>query len=1055
MLPAVVLVMVTHDPGDWFEETLASVAAQDYQNISVLVVDTASEHSPRDRIAEVLPSAHLIRLKEDPGFGAACNEVLSAVEGAAFFVFCHDDVALDPDAIGHLVEEAFRSNAGVVGPKLVEWHDPSRLLSVGMGADRFGFPVDSVERGELDQAQHDSVREVWYIPGAVTLIRADVFAAVGGFDPGITFHGDDLDISWRVRLAGGHVVVAPQARVRHLEALGERRDVDDRRQLQMRHRLRVTKVCYSRASRMGVMPRAFILMLIEVVWCTLIGRFRQVRDVAGAWSWNWSHSSETHERRRLLREVRTVSDRDVRYLQSRGSRRLSAFLRGQIGASDDKLLMRRRARSDIGETLRSSKARTALVVWIGLLALLAVGSRDLILHSIPAIGDFPVFGDSATSLLREWASGYRSSGLGSVSPNPTGLGFAGVGGMVLFGNLELARKLLIIGMLPIGAAGMWRLVGPVGTRRSRIVGLVVYMSIPLAYNAIAHGRWSGLVMFGLVPWILSQLTRASGLAPFGPRGGEAGPGVRVRPLFQRVVAIGVLTALVAMISPVAIVLVPAMAVVMALGGLLAGQLAGSVRMITAAVGGAAVAFVLQLPWSATFISADWQAIAGTSSAGGSPLHLDQILRFETGPWGAAPLGYAFFVVGVISLAIGREWRLSWAVRGWALALAGFAGVWVSARGWLPGELPSPEMLLAPGAAGLALAAMLGMAAFEVDLPDYHFGWRQVASLAGAVALILGVVPLLGAAVGGRWDLPGGDYNRPLGFLDSQAADDSLRVLWIGEAASVPVAGWRLDLPEVGDLGAGSTLVYATTRSGTPELSDRWAGSSAGSTERLARLLELAASGDTSRLGGLLAPMGVRYIVIPLGPAPAPYVDDPVRPEALLDVLARQLDLTPLDVNVGMVVYRNEAWGPTRALLDRDAKVPDSAGSDVAAQPIPELEGAPVALGSRDRYADYSGTVDSPSKIYLSEASSDRWRLDVGGSQVSRSDAVGWANVFEVDRTGAARLRFDTPASRTLALVGQSALWLAAIVYMLVVRVVTDERRSLRRASMQEASEHDA
>ena len=64
-----------------------------------------------------------------------------------------------------LVEEAFRSNAGIVGPKVVQWADQRRLLSVGMGSDRYGQPVHYVERGDLDQAQHDAVRDVFYVPG--------------------------------------------------------------------------------------------------------------------------------------------------------------------------------------------------------------------------------------------------------------------------------------------------------------------------------------------------------------------------------------------------------------------------------------------------------------------------------------------------------------------------------------------------------------------------------------------------------------------------------------------------------------------------------------------------------------------------------------------------------------------------------------------------------------------------------------------------------------------------------------------------------------------------
>ena len=120
-----VVAVVADDPGWWFEETLASIASQDYPNISVLVVDTASVDAAalRDRVAAVLPEAHLRRLDADPGFAAAADQVLDAVQGAAFHLFCHDDVRLAPDTVRLLVEEAYRSNAGVVGPKVVQWAD--------------------------------------------------------------------------------------------------------------------------------------------------------------------------------------------------------------------------------------------------------------------------------------------------------------------------------------------------------------------------------------------------------------------------------------------------------------------------------------------------------------------------------------------------------------------------------------------------------------------------------------------------------------------------------------------------------------------------------------------------------------------------------------------------------------------------------------------------------------------------------------------------------------------------------------------------------------------
>src|SRR5580693_159471 len=101
--PPVVAVVVTCDPGWWLEECLAALAAQDYPELSVLVIDADSADDPTPRVATVLPTAFVRRIRRRRGFGVAANEVLGVVEGASFFVFCHDDVAPGAAAIRLLV----------------------------------------------------------------------------------------------------------------------------------------------------------------------------------------------------------------------------------------------------------------------------------------------------------------------------------------------------------------------------------------------------------------------------------------------------------------------------------------------------------------------------------------------------------------------------------------------------------------------------------------------------------------------------------------------------------------------------------------------------------------------------------------------------------------------------------------------------------------------------------------------------------------------------------------------------------------------------------------
>ena len=1035
--PPVVVVVVAHDPGDWFEATLRSIDEQTYENLAVLVIDAGSAQPVAARVAAVLPDAHERRLSTNPGFGPAANEVLKAVQGAAFYLLCHDDVRLEPDAVRLMVREAFRSNAGIVGPKLVRWDDDHRLLQLGMGADKLGQPAPMVEPGELDQSQHDGVREVFYVPGGVTLVRADLFAALGGFDPGIDLHNEGLDLCWRARVAGARTVVAPSARVGHLEALAFRHPADDRRRLQMRHRLRTVLVCYSPTSLVRVLPQGLLLTLVEVVYAVAIGRFRQARDVAGAWTWNARRAGELRRRRRAVAATRAVPDREVRAVQVRGSARVAGFLRGRLGQTDDRLGALAGGRR-VAESLRSASVRSSLIAWAAVVAVLVVGSRQLITGGIPAVGDLAAFPDDAGALFGDWLRGYRAVGAGVAAPGPPALGLFGAVTTLLLGATGMARTVLVLAALPVGAAGAWRLARPIGSRRARIAALVVWVANPLAYNALARGRWGALVLCALAPWVLLQLARASRLSPYGDVGGPAGPGAPPRPLLHHVVGLGVLTALIGMWVPVAPLAVLAMAAAAAVGGLLVGQVAGAARMLAAAAGGAVAAALLLLPWSTSLLGAPADVWLGASLGDAPALDVSALLHFQTGPIGASAFGWALLLAPALALLIGRDWRLSFASRGWAVALASWSAVIVVDQGWLGDAVPVPvpELLLAPAVAGLALAAAMSMAAFEVDLPDYHFGWRQVASVLAAAGVLVGALPVLASAMGGRWDLPERDLDEKLAFTVEESAEAPFRLLWVGDPDVVPLAGWSLDLPALESEGA--QLVYATSDGGPPDVSTLWTADPPAGTTRLADALAAAADGSTDRLGSLLAPMGVRYVVVPDRLAPG--ADDPqgAASPPLVDLLQRQLDLAPVPLGDGLLLFRNAAWVAERASLPEGTSVP--ADQDGVAA-VPELEGATPVLPGRGVGA-VSGPVPGPGELYVALQEDAGWELSVDGAEVPRRPALGWAMAYPVDAGGEAELAYRTPVGARALALAPVLLWVAAIAYLLRTRVARDERRSL-------------
>src|SRR5690606_10171414 len=121
---------------------------------------------------------------------------------SGFVLLCHDDTALDPGAVRALVEAAVRWDADIVGPKFVDWDEPRRLVDVGLAVDRLGTTLPYVEHGEIDQSQHDGLRQVFSVSGSCLLVRVERFRRVGGLDDAIDEVGDALSLCWRARTSG-------------------------------------------------------------------------------------------------------------------------------------------------------------------------------------------------------------------------------------------------------------------------------------------------------------------------------------------------------------------------------------------------------------------------------------------------------------------------------------------------------------------------------------------------------------------------------------------------------------------------------------------------------------------------------------------------------------------------------------------------------------------------------------------------------------------------------------------------------------------------------------
>ncbi len=1028
--PAVVAVVVTCDSGSWLEEALEALAAQDYPNLSVLVIDANSAEDPTSRVARILPDAFVRRLPANRGYAASANEALKLVEGASHYLLCHDDIVPAPDVVRVMVEEAFRSNAGIVTPKLLDWHEPARLLQVGMSADRGGSPVALAERGELDQAQHDNVRDVFFAPGGCVLVRADLFASLDGFDPLMGLYGEDLDFSWRAHIAGARVVVAPAARVRHLEAMSSGRRAPGGgpppknaeavrrrvRPLQLRHRLRAVLKAYGPWHLARVLPQAGLIALLEIVGDILTGRAGAARDTMRAWSWNLRHLAQLRAARREVRSHRRMTDGQIRDLQARDVVRFVNFVRTQVLGEN---LRPRAVAGRIAASAESRDLRLPLLVGTTATVLLLIGSRHLISGGIPAVNQLAPVSESGFGLLGRFLTSWREVGLGDQGPAPPAFVILGLGGLLMGGSTAAFQTLLVLAALPLGAVGAYRVAGPFGSSRASLAALVVYAAVPLPYNSLAGGRVSGLVAYAAAPWALSRLLRATGIEPF------AGP-EPTRDLAREILGLGLVLAVAGALAPAVVLMAVLMSIGIVAGAALGGGAGQARRALVVGLGGVGLSALLLFPWTLTFLrpGAQLSALLGGTTSPPGGYGWGSLLRFQIDPQGVslgdAPIGWAFVAAAALPLLLAREWRLSWAARLWGLALVCWAVAWLGGRGWLPLPLPRADVALAPAALALALAVALGMRAYEVDLRGYSFGWRQLASSTALLVTLAGLLPVVTTALGGRWGLPRQDFAELLSWMPEQGGQGPFRVLWLGDPDALPLGAWRLE----------DGLSYATSRGGPPDATVAWAGGSPGHSEGLADAVAAARAGGTTRLGRLLAPASVRYVVIPERAAPLQAKTPPIPPPPdVAATLDAQFDLKQLKTDGAVRVYQNVAWAPGRALLRPD-QAQASKEQGLASVAAVDLAGSPLALPRERSRSRYQGPVQEGDVVFLSEGASPRWELRVAGRTATRTEAFGWANAFIAPASGPATLRYRTSPWRYVAVLIELTLWLTVVQRLL-------------------------
>lgn len=461
--------------------------------------DRVSRGGLRDQVAAALRFDRPEEADEATSEPSASGRPGGELDGAAdargqWLWLVRSDAAPAPHALQRLLAAVETApSVAVAGCKQVEWDDDQRLRDVGVTTSRWGAVITGLDRGELDQGQHDLRSDVLAVRTAGMLVRRDVWTDLGGPDRALVGARDDLEFCRRVHLRGHRVVVVPGAVVAAASTAPRASYRDDRRDALL------LRLAWTR----------WWLVPVALVWTLLAGPARAVvRLVLKQPSESLDELITTSEvltrparwigARRRIRSARTVPAGAVRTLGA-SVRLLARQRRDEITSWIRPSARWRDAPPEPGPS-RLRRAVPGLLASLPALVAGLVAGRHLITGAGAVTGvHLRPMPDGIAGVWREAGPTWRPVGLGaSAIADPATSLFAVLA--LPFGTPDRLVTVLLVAGPAVAAAVAYAVTASLTrSRPTRLITALIWSAAPPLLAAVATGRPTAVLVHLLLP----------------------------------------------------------------------------------------------------------------------------------------------------------------------------------------------------------------------------------------------------------------------------------------------------------------------------------------------------------------------------------------------------------------------------------------------------------------------------------------------------------------------------------------------------------------------------
>ena len=210
----VTIVIPNYKGKEYLFSCVKSLYEKDQTEKKILIIDNASNDGSIEEVVKEYPEVECVMLDKNYGFCRAVNIGIEKTD-TPYVILLNNDTVIKDNYVKYLLDSIKKDpNIFSVEPKMIQYHDPSKIDSAGTYYNALGWAYAYGK--DKSVKKYNNIRKIFAACGGASIYRKKVFEEIGMFDEKHFAYLEDIDVGYRARIFGYENWYVPAALVYHV-----------------------------------------------------------------------------------------------------------------------------------------------------------------------------------------------------------------------------------------------------------------------------------------------------------------------------------------------------------------------------------------------------------------------------------------------------------------------------------------------------------------------------------------------------------------------------------------------------------------------------------------------------------------------------------------------------------------------------------------------------------------------------------------------------------------------------------------------------------------------